>query len=160
MRQHMLPDTTTMPTSLNSFSVHRKESGFTLIEIVIAAAIVSIIMAIAVPSYTNFITQANRTDAINFLSEVAGEQQRYFSENNQYATKMSELGYGDDDTATSPEAYYKVEISNKVGVASGYLLTATPVAGGKQAKDSQCKAFTLSSTGVKANTGGSDKNCW
>ena len=139
---------------------HSSNNGFTLIEMMIVVAVIGIIAAIAVPSYSQYMFDARRTDAIAFLSEVAGEQQRYFSENNEYATAMSDLGYGTADTFPSPEAHYTISVSNPNGEANGYLLSATPVAGGRQAGDDECNVFTMSSTGVKANTGGSNSNCW
>lgn len=153
-------ESTTWQVSGNDIRPGKRQSGFTLIELLIAVAIVAVLVAVALPVYTNFITKANRTDAMNFLSEVAGEQQRYFSENNTYATKMSALGYGTKDDAISPEAHYTIAISNANGAAKGFELSATPVAGGRQANDGQCKIFTISSTGVKANSGGTDTNCW
>lgn len=133
-------------------------TGFTLIEVMIVVAVIGIIAAIAVPSYSRYMTDARRTDAIAFLSEVAGEQQRYFTENNQFADDMEELGYGDAATFTTPEGHYVVSVTNPGGTGR-FLLTATPVTGGKQASDSECLAFTVSDTGVKANTG-SNTDCW
>lgn len=147
-------------TALGFAHNRKRAGGFTLIELLIVVAIIGIVAAIALPSYSIYITKANRTDAMNFLSEVAGEQQRYFSENNEYATAMSELGYGTADTFTSPEAHYTISVSNPNGEANGYVLSATPVAGGKQAGDDECSVFTISSTGAKTNTGGSSTNCW
>lgn len=141
---------------------HRKNAcrGFTLVELLIVVVIIGIIAAIAVPSYSLFIINANRTDAMSFLSEVAGEQQRYFSENNEYADEMSDLGYGTDATFPSPEGHYTISVSNTTDANLDYVLSATPVVGGRQAKDDECDVFTISSTGVKANTGGSNANCW
>jgi len=133
-------------------------AGFTLIEVMIALAIIGIIAAIAVPSYSSYMIDARRTDAMAFLSEVAGEQQRYFTENNQYAADMQELGYGSAATFASPEGHYVVSISNPGGNGS-YLLTAAPASGGKQASDSECLAFTISHTGARQSTG-SDTDCW
>lgn len=134
------------------------KNGFTLIEVLIAVAIISIIAAIAVPSYTGFMIDTRRTDAIGFLSEVAGEQQRYFTENNQYAATMKELGYGDAATFNTPEGHYVVSVSNP-GSTARFVLTATPVTGGKQAGDAECLAFTISDTGARQSTG-SDTDCW
>lgn len=134
------------------------KNGFTLIEVLIAVAIISIIAAIAVPSYTGFMIDTRRTDAIGFLSEVAGEQQRYFTENNQYAATMKELGYGDAATFNTPEGHYVVSVSNP-GSTARFILTATPVTGGKQAGDAECLAFTISDTGARQSTG-SDTDCW
>lgn len=137
----------------------QQSSGFTLIELLIVVAIIGIIAAIAVPSYSSYLTDARRSDAIGFLAEAAGEQIRYFSDNNQYADDMKELGYGDAATFDTPEGYYTVSVTNPGG-AGTFVLTATPVAGGKQASDTQCKAFTINDRGVRKNEGGTNTNCW
>ncbi|MFK8079794.1 MAG: type IV pilin protein [Granulosicoccus sp.] len=143
---------------MNQCNNKRYHSGFTLIEVLIVVAILGIVAAIAIPSYSRYVINANRTDAISFLSEVAGEQQRYFSQNNAYANAMSDLGYGDQDTSLSPEGYYTVSIQTINNTR--YILSATPVVGGRQAKDTKCNVFTLDSTGSRANTGGEDTDCW
>lgn len=139
-------------------SSRASQSGFTLIEVIITVAIIGIIAAVAVPSYSRYVTEARRTDAITFLAEVAGEQQRYFTENNQYAADMKELGYGNAATFESPEGHYVVSVSNPGG-SGRFLLTATPVSGGKQASDAECLAFTINDTGARKNTG-SLGDCW
>ena len=41
-----------------------------------------------------------------------------------------------------------------------YVLTATPVNGGLQSKDSRCTTFILDSTGAKTATGTDSNACW
>lgn len=131
------------------------EKGFTLIEVMIAVVILSILVAIAVPSYSSFITKSRRGDATNMLLDVAGEQQRFLSEQNRYATSMAELGY-DNDPTLSENGYYAVSVATPT--PSTFVLTATPVAGEAQASDSECGAFSLRSNGVQGADGGID--CW
>ena len=111
------------------------------------------------PSYGSYVTKTRRADATIFLVEVAGEQQRYFSDNNDYAMTMAALGYAD---ATSAEGHYTVAIARPSATATtGFVLTATPVTGGLQANDAVCTAFTLDSTGGKGATGtGGREGCW
>ena len=130
--------------------------GFTLIEVLVAVAIVGILVAVAVPGYSAWVTATRRTDATIFLTEVAGEQQRHFSEHNRYAATMAELGYAD---ALSEEGYYAVEIARPT--PTRFTLTATPVAGTAQAGDAGCTTFTLSSTGARGATGSEGREgCW
>ena len=135
----------------------RVTDGFTLIEVIVVVAIIGIVAGIAVPSYSKYLTDVRRTDAISFLSEVAGEQVRYFSNNNQYATSMQQLGYGTAATFSTPEGYYVVSVDNSTALK--FILTAAPVAGGKQANDSECANFTISNTGQKKSTG-TKTDCW
>ncbi|MBX2879894.1 MAG: type IV pilin protein [Granulosicoccus sp.] len=131
--------------------------GFTLIEVLIVVAILSIVAAVALPSFSQYMTDSRRTDAIAFLTEIAGEQQRYFSEFNQYATDLTELNYP-TASMVSPEGYYTVSITNPGGNLR-YVITATPVTGGKQQGDTECANFVINSTGAKTNTG-TKPNCW
>lgn len=136
-----------------------KEQGFTLIELVITIAIVAIIAAAAIPSYNRYMTETRRIDAISFLQEVAGEQTRFFTDNNRYATTMSELGYGTNDTYDSPEGHYNISVAN--AVPTSFTLTAAPVAGSPQIDDTNCGSLSLDSTGLKAATGpGGIASCW
>lgn len=147
----------TEPALYQALPDQQRQSGFTLIEILIAVLIVSIIATIAVPGYGRYMTDARRSDALSILSEVAGEQQRYFSQYNRYAQNMEELGYP-EQVMMSPNGHYSVAISNPDSTLK-YVITATPVVGGKQADDDECAAFVINSVGAKSSTG-TNKNCW
>jgi len=144
---------------MNKRSTKIRVSGFSLIELLIVVAILGIIAAIAVPSYGKYMTETRRTDATATLMEVAGEQFRYYSENNQYTDDMSDLGYGSAVTAPSKEGLYTISLVS--ASASSFVITATPVAGAAQANDTECTSFTLSSSNQKGATGSiSALDCW
>lgn len=139
--------------------VNKKSGGFSLIELLITVAIIGILAAIALPSYTKYMEKTRRLDATSFLIEVAGEQIRFFSENNRYGTTMAELGYGAADTADSEDGHYNVSVVSDT--ATSYVLTAAPVAGGLQVGDTECASFTLTSSEQKGITGTSNAPaCW
>ena len=140
-------------------ATNKKQQGFTIIEILIVVAIVGILAAIAIPSYSQYMTQTRRLDAKAFLQEAAGEEVCFFSDNNRYATTMQELGYGDQDTQDSPDGHYTVSIDNLV--PTSFTLTAEVVSTGLQANDDKCGNLTLDSTGLKGATGTSGVDgCW
>jgi len=132
--------------------------GFTLIEVIIVIAILGLLVAVAIPTYSAFVTKTRRGDAMVMLQEVAGEQARFLSENNRYTADLTELGYANAANVPSPEGYYTIT-SAQPTLPTSYVLTATPA--GPQAGDADCGSFTLDSAGVKGVTGTDGVNgCW
>jgi len=60
--------------------------GFTLIEVMMAVAIVGILTAIALPNYRNHIVRGALTDAVNGLATMRAQMERHFQDNRSYAT--------------------------------------------------------------------------
>ena len=61
-----------------------KQLGFTLIELMIAVAIVGIIAAVAVPNYTEYVKRASRAEAAAALLDTANKQEQFFVDNREY----------------------------------------------------------------------------
>lgn len=128
--------------------------GMTLMELIIALVIVSIIALLSIQAYSSYVKRGRRADGINALLSISLSQERYRSNNTQYGTLAQVWG----GVSTSPEGYYTLAISNVS--TTGYTLTAT--AGGNQANDSangtSCATLTLtmsSGTITKSPTA-----CW
>ena len=64
---------------------HTRQTGFTLIELMITVAIVAILAAIAYPSYRNYVIRGQLVDATNNLSALRANMERYFQDNRTYA---------------------------------------------------------------------------
>jgi len=131
--------------------------GFTLIELMIAVAVVGILAAIAYPSYQDSVRKARRADAKSALLDAAQREERFFTENNQYTATLGTGGL--NLSATTTDGYYTLAITNAAANAAGristYTITATPVAGTTQEKDTACAAFSMNQIGVKCVKGGS-----
>ena len=74
--------------------------GFTLIELLITLVIVSILLAIALPSYQSHLQKGRRAEAKALLQEIAGLQERYYTTNNTYADTFAKLGYASTPATT------------------------------------------------------------
>jgi len=127
--------------------------GFTLIELMIALAIVALVLAFAYPSYRNQVMKANRSDGMIFMLEIADRQERFYSDRGTYTTDITDLGFAN---ATSPDSHYTVAITDDPSndIAITYQITAT--AQGKQADDS-CSSYTIDSLGSRSS---SPAGCW
>lgn len=133
-----------------------KKRGFTLIELMIVVAIVAILAAIAYPSYTNYVLRTRRADGKEFLMRIAAAQERYYTNHNEYASSLGDLGISAN---TSEKEYYSVAVTLENGNQT-YLLTASPE--GAQAND-QCGDLLLTNTGAKDWSGAkppTNGNCW
>ena len=71
----------------------RVSQGFTLIELMIAVAIVGILAAVALPSYQRSIMKGRRVDAKAATLDLAAREERYFSVNNTYTNSAVSLGF-------------------------------------------------------------------
>jgi type IV pilus assembly protein PilE len=128
----------------------------------ITVAIVAIISAIAYPSYTRYITRTNRTDGKAALLKVASAQEKFYLQNNSYATtaQITTLGLG-----SSERGYYAITVAARGGsLTVGYTATATVVAGSRQANDIACKTMGVTDTGQRSaeNSSSTDTTteCW
>jgi type IV pilus assembly protein PilE len=140
----------------------RAARGFTLVELMIAVAVVGILATVAYPSYVNQLRQSRRTDAKIALLDLAARQERFFSVNNVYATTPQQLGYATAafplDVLSGSAAYY--QLSTRVAAAAaGFSATAVPV--GAQAVDA-CGTYAIDHLGVQSNTSNSlpASLCW
>lgn len=130
-----------------------RTAGFTLIELMIAVVIVSVLAAVAIPSYRDHMRKAHRASAQAYLMDLAQRQQQYFIDTRAYATTTTALGYATAPSDVSP--YYTVTITVDGGPPPTYSLTAAPT--GTQVTDG-CGSLTLNSAGTKSSMSGT--NCW
>jgi len=143
----------------------KRQQGFTLIELMIVVTIVAILATIAYPHYTEQVTKTRRADAKTALLDLAARMERYFSENNTYATATIAAAPTTDvlSSTLSPENWYGLSISAQT--ATTYTLRATPV-GAQATNDIRCQTLTLNSLGAKGiATGpsaptGNATDCW
>lgn len=122
-------------------------AGFTLIEMLIVVAMIAILLAVAVPSYREYIKRSSRQAAQAELTELAGTQEKILLNSNAFSPSITAAydgtatgGLGVPGGTTRDKRYtFGIEVSG-----AAYLLTATPVAGSAQAGDG---VLTLSSEG-------------
>ena len=151
----------------------RKNAGYTLLELMIVAAIIAVLTAIAVNSYLKFSREGRRSDALAALTQDQGILERCYSQTFDYSkVTVASSGCGALTTAAtnpSPKGYYAVTLtlpaaSATSGSVSAYTLKATPVVGSAQAADTRCATFTLTSANGHSATdsSGNDQTatCW
>jgi type IV pilus assembly protein PilE len=128
--------------------------GFTLIEVMIVVAIAGILVAIAFPSYREYVLRGNRTQGQTLLVEAAARQERFYAQNSAYVTDNANKGNLQVNEGNYDD-FYVLSVGTAVG-DGGYTLTAT-----QQFGDVDCGNLTLDARGNKGNTGSKDEEeCW
>ena len=84
--------------------------GLTLIELVLAIAIASILAAVALPMYQDYITRAEQALAVGDVENISDRILTYFLEYAQYPDTLADIGMGETlDPWGSPYQYLRIE---------------------------------------------------
>jgi type IV pilus assembly protein PilE len=132
----------------------RFKQGFTLIELMITVAVVAILAAIAVPSYTDYVTRSKFTEAHGMLADLRVKMEQYYMDNRRYSTTTGggTCGIPGGNAPTTPGTkYFTFTCASTATNAAGdqqYTLTAAGNAG--QGLDGI--AFTLNHANARATT--------
>ena len=142
-----------------------RQRGLTLIELMIAVIIVGVLAAIGYPSYQQFVRKSKRSDAHSVLSKLAADQERLYSNSRTYTEDLTDLGYANAGSTTSPEGYWSASVvdGNDADLVASFTLTASPIG---THVDDECNTLILTSLGEKRSQpkGSTDFNppgtCW
>ena len=158
-----------------------RQSGFTLIEMMITVAIIGILAAVAYPSYQGYIHRANRSAAQSFMMGIANKQQQYLLDARRFgASSVAEIAASPPTTLTELNLVIPSDVSKNYKVtaictmpaaagsctaavgAPNYIITATPISGqlANDPKYGNCGALTVNAAGAKGQAGGTLAECW
>lgn len=138
---------------MNNINISNQR-GFTLIELMIAVAIIGILAAIAYPSYQQYVIKTQRADMMTEMHNIAIEiQSRKLAQGNYRNVDTSDLV---GNYPTQGGALYRVSIIPAPTLNSRWQIVATPLAVMKMANDG---TLSLSHQGVKCRDINGTKTC-
>ncbi|MBC6429262.1 MAG: type IV pilin protein, partial [Cellvibrionales bacterium] len=113
----------------------KTQAAFTLIELMIALAILAILTAVAIPAYQGFTTESRRSEGMAALLDTMARQERHYNNNfpPTYTADLTALGYATSPATTEKGHYEITAAACNTDIALCVQLTATPQ--GNQATD-------------------------
>ena len=104
----------------------KKLRAFTLVELMLVLAIISIIISFAVPSYQSFTQKNQRTEGQALLLDLQTRLERYYYHNQYYPESLSKLKKYQSNKIDSENLYYQAALEKDESCASElcYVLIA------------------------------------
>jgi type IV pilus assembly protein PilE len=118
------------------------QRGFTIIEILIVVAIIAILVAIALPSYRDYILRGKISEATSTLTDLRLRAEKFYGDNRTY------VGF---NTATPGTRYFTFACDDGAGgavAANAFRCTATGVA----SEGMTGFAYTINQSNVRTST--------
>lgn len=147
--------------------LQKQMRGFTLIELMIVMAIISVLAAIAVPQYNDYVRRSAVQEAFSNLSDFRVKLEQFYQDNRAYGTTGQAIPCGHDGAsnrinfspASAKFTYTCALTGTAPNEAQAFLLTATGNSGRAVGH-----VYTLNNTNAKATTtfkgAASTKACW
>jgi type IV pilus assembly protein PilE len=140
----------------------KKTFGFTLIELMIAIAIIGILAAIAYPNYTSYVIRSKLTEAQSTLSDYRVRMEQYYQDNRNYGSTAATCGVAMPVTtvryftytcnwgATATNQGFRITASSAAGIGLGAAADYVfDIDEGNVRRTTKFKGATVSGT-----------NCW
>ena len=130
-----------------------RQTGFTLIELMVAVSIVAILATIAWPAYTDYVRRGQLAEVPGQLASTRVALEQYFQDNRSYVSSGTTCGV----TMPSTSQYFSYSCT---GSATTYTLTAAgvsskPTSGYSYTLDQDNNKKTVTFKGATVN-----KSCW
>jgi type IV pilus assembly protein PilE len=125
-----------------------RHQGFSLIELLIAVAIIGILAAIAIPMYSDYVTRSRQADGQAKLMQVAQDLERCYTQFFSYKDNDCIVVSDGEVNELSDQGFYVISATGDALTETTFTLTATP-------QDEDATTLTLTHLGVH-NWNGND----
>jgi type IV pilus assembly protein PilE len=141
----------------------RTADGFTLIEVMIALAVVAITTSLAFSTYRRHIQRGHRVEAVQALLATAAEQEKFHLAHGRYAERLDAAAGSDPPgipvASTTPRGRYQLRIVS--ADAAGYRVMAERAGAGD---DPSCVRLSIDESGRRLASDAADRDttasCW
>lgn len=156
------------PTS-NTFAMKNQQKsqqrGFSMIELMVAVAVVGILASIALPQYSQYVQRGRRAEARTVLLQAGLAMQRFYAANDAYDVDragnavLAAIPATLQQSPSDGSANYVWDKDVSTITATGFTLVFKPM---NAMVGDKCGSFTLDQTGAKnvLNATSTRAECW
>jgi type IV pilus assembly protein PilA len=153
--------TTYLSRQHNGSDRRTRVNGFTLMELLIVMAIITVLMLIAIPSYLNYVRLANETSAIKSIQTISQAQTQFSMQYpvSGYSCTLTGLG---GDVHSGPPSATSAEIlppDLASGVKSGYQFAISNCLKNSQNGTDRVTGFTIMAQPLQVGRTGNRTFC-
>jgi len=139
----------------------RKQSGVTLIELMVAVAIVAILSAIAYPSYQRYVARTHRNAATACMSQYAQVMEQHYTANLSYVGAPPIATPQPCSRENDLNRRYTIAVRAGSVTARTYIIDATPIGTQAAVDGAQCGTLTLDQSGARFTSVTANRDvCW
>ena len=134
----------------------QKQTGFTLVELMVSVTIMGIAASIALPSYRSYSQSSIRVDeCIKPLAQLAFQAEKLKGLNNTYPSTIAAMNM----SATSEQGNYTytIKAGTTGSLKTSFKASCIPV---DSAADPSCGTLSIDSFGARTATGSKGVDCW
>ena len=136
-----------------------RERGFTVIELLIVIAIISILATVALPAYNDYVQRSKLVEAFSALADFRVRMEQFYQDNRRY----DGAGLNGCGAAAPNSQYFTFACAPGVAPSQAYAITATGIAN----QGLTDFIYTLNEKNVRATTklgtgwkGAPNLACW
>jgi type IV pilus assembly protein PilE len=147
----------------------QRQAGFTLIELMITMVVLAILAAIAIPSYTDYITRGKLPEATTALQAQKTKMEQYFQDNRNYPNAVTPCTTGAPGVGQIQVPQLQYFTMGCTTTNTAYTITATGNTGGSlegitysidQTNNRQTQIVSGSPINKKGGYAPGIVNCW
>ena len=139
---------------MNTLVMRKYMRGINMVELMVVVVVISILTAIAYPSYRQYVARAKRNEAKAGLLQIATLQERFYLQNNTYTTDLTNLGFTVAANAPSETSTYVFNVT----AANANTFAANAAYQNADGELAKCATFTIDGQQIKGSTPYND--CW
>lgn len=107
----------------------RTNKGFTLVEVLIAVAVLGVIASIAIPQYSTYVKRAKIAEAVQLSQEVSLAMTQLYLNKRKFPTNVGNLSVRNAEIGYGGPHDYKTDVIDRVWVGSGGVSGAAATSG-------------------------------